>query len=385
MSNSPHLPKKIANYLRDNPNLPTPFLVFDTSILQKKYKEFKDNFSKFHVFYAVKCNPANEVIKTLKDLESSFDVASMEEVDLCLSLGVSPDKISWGSPIKKAKLIQRAYEKKINIFVFDSEEEIRKIAENAPGSSVYCRILVNNKNALWPLSKKFGCSSEMAENLLKMAKDLGLKPWGVSFHVGSQQVYLEAWGNAIKEAGKIFENLKNKHGIHLEMLNLGGGYPAYGYLTPHQPLSAYKKVIDQALQDTFGKHIPIIFTEPGRFLVADAGVLKTEVILVSEKNYNKEARWVYLDIGMFGGLAEVMGESIKYKIITDKDDQPVSEVFLAGPTCDGMDILYKDYKYKLPINLKNEDYLYILSTGGYTTSYSTVCFNGFKPLAAYYI
>ncbi|MDR2008367.1 MAG: type III PLP-dependent enzyme, partial [Alphaproteobacteria bacterium] len=181
--------------------------------------------------------------------------------------------------------------------------------------------------------------------------------------------------------------LKENYGIELEMLNLGGGYPAYGYLTDHQPIEDYYQAIKESLDYNFGEELPRLFAEPGRFLVADAGTLKTEVVLVSKKSHDSDLRWVYLDVGVFGGLAETLGESIKYQMITSKDTEEgeIGEVNVAGPTCDGMDIMYKDYKYRMPLDLVMGDSVYILSTGAYTTSYSAINFNGFKPLKDYFI
>lgn len=376
---------KIKDFLSKNADLPTPFIIFDLSVLEAKYREFTSNLKDTIVFYAVKCNPAVEILKTLDSLGSSFDVASIEEVNLCLSVGIKPEKLSWGSTIKKASLIKEAYDKGVRIYAFDSQEELEKIAQNAPNSKVYCRILVNNSNALWPLSHKFGCSVDMAEKLMVNAHKLGLNAYGLSFHVGSQQVDLSAWEVAIKQASEVANNLAIKHNIDLQMLNIGGGYPAYGYITNYQTIDEYATIINKAI-DTYFKKRPIIFAEPGRFLVADAGCLKTEVVLVSKKDENEKVSWVYVDIGVFGGLAETMGECIKYNIITEKDlDTNKMEVALAGPTCDGADVIYKDYKYLLPQSLKSGDKMYIMSTGAYTTSYSSVCFNGFKPLKDYYI
>jgi len=382
------LSDRVQKFLAENANkLETPYVIFDLQVLREKYADFKKNMPNVDVFYAVKCNPAPKVIETLNKLGSCFDVASIEEVELCLSLGVDPSKLSWGSTIKKPYLIKRAYNQGVRIFATDSMEDLQGIAENAPGSKVYCRILVNNKNALWPLSAKFGCSVAMAEHILVEARELGLQPFGVSFHVGSQQLDIEAWDRAITNAAIVFSELKENYGISLEMLNLGGGYPAYGYLTDHQPIEDYYQAIKESLDYNFGEDQPKLFAEPGRFLVADAGILKTEVVLVSKKSHDSDLRWVYLDVGVFGGLAETLGESIKYQIITSKDTEEVEigEVNVAGPTCDGMDIMYKDYKYRMPMDLTIGDSVYILSAGAYTTSYSAVNFNGFKPLKDYFI
>ncbi len=384
--------KKIIDFLSKNADLPTPFLVVDTSLVEKKYKEFVKAYGKnIKVYYAVKCNPAKEVLQLLDKLGSCFDVASYEEIELCLSLGINPNKLSWGSTIKKASLIKKAYEQGIKLYAFDSEEELLKIAENAPKSQVYCRIMVSNDDAQWALSKKFGCSLDMAEYLTIKAKELNLDPLGISFHVGSQQLNANAWREALMSTATVFNNLENKHNIKLKMVNIGGGYPAYGYLNTDVPcVSQYSHAVSDTLKEYFNS-IPEIYAEPGRFIVGDTGIIKTEVILVSKKSYYEDIRWVYLDVGVFGGLAETLDECIKYNITTEllnkknSTIEDVGEVAIAGPTCDGMDIMYKDYKYKLPMSLKSGDYLYIHSTGAYTTTYCSVAFNGFKPIKDYYI
>jgi ornithine decarboxylase len=165
---------------------------------------------------------------------------------------------------------------------------------------------------------------------------------------------------------------------------MGGGFPA-AYTTPTNDLSEYAAEIKRYLLDDFGDDLPKIILEPGRSLVGNAGILVTEVVLISRKNNTALNRWVYLDAGKFNGLIETLDESIKYPIITSKDAPGVkeAEVILAGPTCDSMDILYEDYKYRLPVDLKVGDKLYFLSTGAYTASYASVGFNGFLPIKTY--
>jgi ornithine decarboxylase len=122
--------------------------------------------------------------------------------------------------------------------------------------------------------------------------------------------------------------------------------------------------------------------EPGRFLVADAGVIQSEVILIAHKSRQDLRRWVYLDIGKFGGLAETMDECIKYRLRTDRSG-PMGSVILAGPTCDSADVLYEKSSYALPLDLAIGDRIEILSAGAYTSSYASVGFNGFPPLRTY--
>jgi ornithine decarboxylase len=271
------------------------------------------------------------------------------------------------------------------MFATDSKEDLKNIAQNAPGSRIYVRILVENSTtADWPLSRKFGCHPDMAYDLLILARDLGLTPYGISFHVGSQQRDIGQWDDAIAKTKYLFTSLEEDEGISLSMINMGGGFPA-SYTTPTNDLSEYAAEIKRYLIDDFGDDLPKIILEPGRSLVGNSGILVSEVVLISRKNNTALNRWVYLDTGKFNGLIETLEESIKYPIITSKDASGVkeAEVILAGPTCDSMDILYEDYKYRLPVDLKVGDRLYFLSTGAYTASYASVSFNGFLPIKTY--
>jgi ornithine decarboxylase len=301
-----------------------------------------------------------------------------------LSLGISPDRICFGNTIKKSKDVRYFYEKGVRMYATDSEADIRSIAKAAPGSKIYTRILTEGTfTADWPLSKKFGCQADMAMDLIIMAKNLGLVPCGVSFHVGSQQRDIGAWDAAIGKVKVIFERLMDEDGIDLKMINLGGGFPA-NYLTKTNELELYAQEITRFLTESFGENMPEIILEPGRSLVGNAGVLVSEVVLISRKSRTALNRWVYTDVGKFTGLIETMDEAIKYPIYSGKTGE-LEEAILAGPTCDSMDILYEDYKYPLPLNLAISDRLYWLSTGAYTSTYSSVEFNGFPPLKTYFI
>ena len=276
------------------------------------------------------------------------------------------------------------YDRGVRMYATDSEADIRNIARAAPGSRIYVRILTEGTlTADWPLSRKFGCQTDMAMDLIILARDLGLIPYGVSFHVGSQQREIGAWDAAIGKVKGIFDRLEQEDGIKLEMINMGGGFPA-NYLSKANDLETYGQEITRFLEESFGEDLPKIILEPGRSLLADAGVLVSEVVLISRKSRTALHRWVYTDVGKFSGLIETMDEAIKYPIYTGKTGE-VEEVVLAGPTCDSADILYENYKYNLPLNLAIGDRIYWLSTGAYTSSYSAVEFNGFPPLEVYFM
>ena len=361
----------------------TPFLVVLLSVIKNKYKELKKNFPYAKIYYAVKANPAEEIITLLNDLGSNFDVASVYELRKLQKLNVPAEKISCGNTIKKPEAIKEFYDAGVKLFATDSEMDLRNIALIAPGAKVFVRILAEGVlTADWPLSRKFGCQPDMALDLLVLAQKLGLEAYGVSFHVGSQQRDIAAWDAAIAKVRYLFDGLQEE-GITLKSINMGGGFPA-NYVERTNTQELYASEITRFLQEDFGDEMPEIILEPGRSLVADAGVIVSEVVLISRKSRTAMERWIYTDIGKFNGLMETLNESIKYPIHTEKNGIEEGAI-IAGPTCDSVDTIYEDYLYDLPLNLSANDLLYWLSCGAYTASYSSVEFNGFPPLKSYYL
>ncbi|MDR2309680.1 MAG: type III PLP-dependent enzyme [Brucellaceae bacterium] len=359
-----------------------PCLVVDLDVVRENYEHFEKALPASRIFYAVKANPAPQILSLLASMGSNFDTASVAEIEMALNAGATADRISYGNTIKKERDIARAYEYGIRLYAVDCVEEVEKVARAAPGSRVFCRILADGEGAEWPLSRKFGCVPEMAVDVLRAAHKLGLDAYGVSFHVGSQQVDLTAWDRALADTKGVFDLLA-KEGINLKMVNMGGGFPTR-YLKDIPTAQAYGEAIFDALSRHFGNRLPETIIEPGRGMVGNAGVIKTEVVLVSRKADN-DNRWVYLDIGKFGGLAETMDEAIRYQIVTPRDGDVMEPCVLAGPTCDSADVLYEKTPYPLPVSLTIGDEVLIEGTGAYTTTYSAVAFNGFEPLRSYVI
>lgn len=359
-----------------------PCLVVDLDVVRENYEHFEKALPASRIFYAVKANPAPQILSLLASMGSNFDTASVAEIEMALNAGATADRISFGNTIKKERDIARAYEYGIRLYAVDCVEEVEKVARAAPGSRVFCRILADGAGAEWPLSRKFGCVPAMAVDVLRLANKLGLDAYGVSFHVGSQQTDLTAWDRALIDTKAVFDEL-SAEGINLKMVNMGGGFPTR-YLKDIPTAQAYGEAIFDALSRHFGNRLPETIIEPGRGMVGNAGVIKTEVVLVSRKADN-DNRWVYLDIGKFGGLAETMDEAIRYQIVTPRDGDAMEPCVLAGPTCDSADVMYEKTPYPLPITLTIGDEVLIEGTGAYTTTYSAVAFNGFEPLRSYVI
>ncbi len=373
--------KKIKRFLADR-QPQTPCLVVDLDVVRQAYRKLSRAMPEAVIYYAVKANPAEQILSLLAALGSSFDCASLNEIDQVLAAGGSADRISFGNTIKRRSDIAAAHARGVRLFAFDSREELEKIAGAAPGARVFCRILTSGAGAEWPLSRKFGCEPEMAEELLLAARNLGVVPCGVSFHVGSQQRDPQQWEDAVATAAKLFRSLAEA-GIELDLLNIGGGFPAR-YRRKLPVLCAYGAAIRRAIHTYFGNRLPNVIVEPGRQMVGEAGIIQTEVLLISRKARGDDRRWVYLDIGKFGGLAETEGEAIQYPVKSRRHGKS-ERVILAGPTCDSADVLYERSNYRLPLELSIGDKIEIRATGAYTSTYASVGFNGFEPLRCYCI
>jgi len=371
MKNSVH------DYIKNN-NFDRPTLVMSLEHLESNYKDFKTGMPDCHIHYAVKANPHPDILSKLNSLGCKFDAASAREIDLCLIAGASPSDISFGNTVKRPQDILYAYENGIRLFAVDSIEEVQKVAKDAPGSQVFVRVLVRSTEAEWPLSRKFGCSSSMVLPVMEKARELGLEAVGLSFHVGSQTRHPHMWFDTLDFVESIWTYCRDE-GFDLWLLNAGGGFPSY-YGVDITDSVTYCNTIDKEIRDRF-KGLSYLMIEPGRGMVANLGSIAAEALLVSTKTPGDPLRWLYLNIGRFSGLAETEQEAIKYRFfVPGKDDDEKIAYIVAGPTCDSADVLYEDHKIMLSSNLQCGDKIIIDNVGAYTTTYSTVAFNGFPPL-----
>lgn len=373
---------------------PTPCLVVDTALAGERVREFAVDFPDAALRYAVKANPAPAVLRAVLAAGGGFDVASPAEIDACLGAGARPESLSYGNPIKKTADIAYAHARGVRDFTTDARTDVENLARFAPGAAVSVRIRVDGPASATPFGDKFGCGPAEAAGLLRRAAGLGLEPAGIAFHVGSQQTDVSAWETGIASAAKVAAELDGDRIVPLR-LNLGGGF-GVPYRLPAPSLAAYATAISTALHAHFPGEVPRLVLEPGRAVVAGAGLIRTEVVLVARR---AGRRWVYLDIGRYNGLAETENEAIPYRFAPAEGSpyrgpasgaspapghaEPWGPVVIAGPTCDGDDVLYQHTPYELPLSLRAGDRLDILDAGAYTASYSSVSFNGIEPLRTY--
>ncbi len=386
---SPHVrivptarPAVIAAELRQpaRPVPETPYLALAPKVAGECYRELTAALPDTAIHYAVKANPDPVILRTLAGQGARFDVASPAEVTAAIEAGAEPATLLYSNPIKRRADIAAAYAAGVRLYVVDCLSETMKVADEAPGSAVLCRLLTNGAGSDWPLSRKYGATVESSVEILDAAGQVGLGVAGVAFHVGSQQRDPEAWAAPIEAAARVFWRLRRR-GHRPWLLDLGGGFPAD--LEGTRPaLATYGDTIRRHLVASFGDDVPMTLAEPGRALVADAGTLVTTVVAVC---WRGGRRWVYLDAGVFTGLVETLDEAIRYRITTTADGGPTGPVVLAGPTCDSADVLYEHQPVVMPLNLREGDTVWLHSAGAYTTCYSTVGFNGFAPLPTHLV
>ncbi len=367
---------RLLGYIRST-SFDRPTLVLDLERIEAHYHALKAGLGHADIHYAVKANPAPEILARLVGLGAHFDAASRAEIEACLAHGARPAHISYGNTIKRPADIAYAHAQGITLFAADAVEELDKIAAHAPNAQVYIRVIVEASGADWPLTRKFGTSRETVLGLIEHAHAVGLTPRGLSFHVGSQTRDPMMWADTLDQIAAVW-HAAQAAGHGLDLLNIGGGFPAfYGDDIPHP--TAYARAVMDQVHARFGD-VAQIMAEPGRGLVGEAGMIAAEVLLVSRKSSDDLCRWVYLDIGKFSGLAETMDEAIRYQFITERDHEVTGPCILAGPSCDSADVLYEKRPVQLPLGLKGGDKIIIRACGAYTSTYASVGFNGFPPL-----
>ncbi len=369
-------PESLHPTLLSEIDAPTPFLAGDLSLLARRFTRFTAALPRVQPFYAVKCNSAPEVLKTVVAQGAGFEVASLGELRQLQEIGVPPADVLYSNTVKPPAHVAGAAAAGVWRFAVDSEGELDKIARHAPGAAVYVRVRVDDSGSVFPLSRKFGAESHHARALMQQAGNLGLQPYGLTFHVGSQCVATSAWVQAIASMARLMRQLRSD-GIEISMLNLGGGFPAQ-YDDPVPSIGQIGSVVNRALDDLLPYEPALIAAEPGRHMVAESAVMVTTV-LGREERAGEE--WLYVDVGAYNGLMETQQTVSQWRFplwSSRSDHGVVSQTYytVTGPTCDSADTMF--YGAALPVTMAEGDRLFVASAGAYTLSYASH-FNGFPP------
>jgi ornithine decarboxylase len=353
---------------------PTPFLMIDLETVGAAYNSLQAALPGFKILYAMKANPQPEIIDTLARCGSGFEVASGSELQTLLDCDIETHDVMFSNPVKSPLDIRGAYDAGVLCYSFDSDSEIVKLALEAPGSAVCIRLATTGSGSRFPLSKRFGVGPHEAVELLKLARNFGLVPYGCTFHVGSQNTDPRSWDKPIEDCAFVMREFERLHGSRLQMLNIGGGFPAQ-YAERRVPsLADFGSSISASL--TKLPYAVELVTEPGRALVANAGVVASTVI---GRRRRGTTTWVHLDVGPYNGLMEAnsfLGGERNPISWSGSPHGGRTACTLTGPTCDDGDILQDEVE--LPSDLGLGDRVYIESAGAYSSSLA-VNFNGFAP------
>lgn len=351
----------------------TPLFVIIREKLLENYRAFRSFFPGVEVYYALKANPHPFIIQLLGEAGSSFDVASLQEIQQVLNHGISPERMILANTIKRKKGIRFAKEVGVYRMTYDNFDEVDKIAGVFPEASVILRIKTPSNGSRINLSYKFGAEPNEAMDLLLKACNAGLKPIGISFHVGSPCTNVENYIVSLKLVVNIFEQAAAK-GIDLSLVDIGGGFPLQVFHSENGEASVESmgKVITPLLVEYFGKNCTFI-AEPGRSLVGSAGLLITKVI---GRALRSGKIWYYLDDGYYGTFTAIPFDKSVFEFYTLKETSEKYSCILAGPTCDSVDVIADGVL--LP-QLKLDDLIIVPNIGAYSWASATT-FNGFdKP------
>ncbi len=357
----------------------TPLFVVDHDELRRNYATFKKYLPRVQAYYAVKAHPDPAIVKTLYDAGASFDVASMPEFMLVYEIikDLPPkarqdwiwDKIIYANPIKANETLRDLDQYKA-LVTYDNSEEIAKIRQYAPHAGLVLRLKVPNTGAMVELSSKFGAAPGAAVDLILEADRAGLTVEGLSFHVGSQTTNFENYVQAINLAANIFQEARERGYTKMFLLDIGGGFPA-PYDATVRPFRELAKKINSELDRLFPKEIQIL-AEPGRFLVATAGIAISKII---GKAMRDDKLCYYIDDGVYHTFSGIIFDHCRYRLQAFKrGEKQICTVF--GPTCDALDVV--SMAEELPGNLARGDLLYSRNIGAYSVASSTP-FNGFPP------
>jgi ornithine decarboxylase len=362
----------------------TPLFVVDHDALRKNYRQFKRYLPRVQAYFAVKANPDPAIVRTLYREGASFDVASMPEFMIVHeNIKDLPakarqdwiwDKIIYANPTKPTETLEELNQYK-PLVTFDNLEEIRKIKKHAPNAGLALRLKVPNTGAMVELSSKFGASPGEAVDLILEADKLGLVVEGISFHVGSQTTNFENYVQALNLTANIFAEAKDRGYTKMNLIDIGGGFPA-PYDSSVKPFRELAKVINGEIDRLFPKDLQIL-AEPGRFLVATAGIAVSKVI---GKAVRDGKPCYYINDGVYHTYSGVIFDHCKYPIKAfKKGETQLSAVF--GPTCDALDVV--SMAENLP-TLERGDLVYSVNIGAYSHASSTY-FNGFPPATVVHV
>ncbi|TVY27575.1 Ornithine decarboxylase [Lachnellula hyalina] len=362
------------------------FFVADLGEVYRQHMRWKLNLPRVKPFYAVKCNPDPQVIRLLSELGTGFDCASKAEIEMVLKAGIDPSRIIYAQPCKTNSYVRYAANQGVKQMTFDNTDELHKIKKLYPGAELYLRICTDDSSSLCRLSMKFGAAMDTTEELLSLAKELGLNVVGVSFHVGSGASDPLAFMNAVRDARTVFDQAAD-HGFSLHTLDVGGGFCSETF----EDMAA---VLSAALDNYMPSHINVI-GEPGRYYVSSAFTIACHIIArrtITLPETGIKSYMLYLNDGLYGNFSSIIfdhqnpiahvlqtgaNQRFHYNALSSQQSHhnESTEYSIWGPTCDGIDRIAESVRFDHTLDMG--DWLYFEDMGAYTKC-SATRFNGFS-------
>lgn len=365
------LQDSIQKYIH-NPTSDEPVILFCPRVLEYNF-QFLQNELKFRpedIFFSVKSNNQVPVLSRLLHLGSSFEIGSLGELNMLEQYGVTPNRIVYSNPVKIQNHISEAAIYGIDNYAVDCKSEIDKVSRYAPGSSVYIRLTISNEGAAWALTRKFGAKPGNVVQLFRYAVEQGLKPGGITIHVGWNNNHIATWDKTMQIVENVIGDCSS-NGIYLKFIDLGGGFPAH-LINQYDALHKIAETIKPYLYTFRHKHGLRIIAEPGSFLVANTSAMIVQVFDIIERN---NVKWVFINSGINQGFYWIQ-TGLEYGItMLRKSSKAKKEQFIVtGPTCDTHDIFSESIE--LPADIAVGDYLIVFPAGAYINSADS--YNGFR-------
>jgi ornithine decarboxylase len=357
--------KSIARNLIHQHNLTDSFYIVDLKKLDNKITLWRSLLPNIIPFYAIKCNPDEEVIKYMIKKNINFDCASKDEIKTvmkCLNnKNDLKERIIYSHPVKKIEDLKFAINNNIQYTTFDSKSELEKIRDNAKNLKCLIRLHVDNPSARIQLGLKYGVYYNEYKELINIAKDYNINLVGTSFHVGSASKDPNVFATGLNYCKEVFDYATNK-GFNMNLLDIGGGFTKENF-------EDCATVINNNIKKKFS-NIKII-AEPGRFFAEEIFTFFTPVIGNRKRNNINE---YFIGDGLYGSFNCILYDyqSPKFEVIkVEEDTIELEDCMLFGATCDSADKLGI---VKLP-KLQNGDFLMIRNFGAYTLA-GACNFNG---------
>ena len=355
-----------------------PFYIVDLNEVVLQYNKWISMLPNIKPYFAIKSNPDYKIIKLLADLGCNFDCASKSEISTVLNIVNDPCRIIFANPCKAPSHLTYAKDFNISLMTFDCVEELYKIHKYYPDASLLLRLCVDDSNSKCKFNSKFGCKIENIDIILKTIKTLNLNLKGFSFHVGSGCEDPQSYYTAIRDCRAAY-TIACHYGIFVEIIDIGGGFISSDETRFEEMCLNIKKAQDMFFKSKIDKGLVHFIAEPGRFFTETTHTLCLNVI--AKKNEDSVIKY-YLNEGVYGSFNCIhYDHQAPLLIPLELKNTDVKNSTFFGPTCDSMDVIYKNIPFK---ELEIGDWLYIKNFGSYTCAPSS-SFNGFQIYSFEYI